>query len=104
VLSALLAVFLALVIAAVLALCLPAWASVSIALAAVLIISIGGGALLAKALVAGAVATVVVWLWRRHLRRQAFKQAKANVMVLAIPESKTKDPEASRRRAKRQAA
>jgi membrane protein implicated in regulation of membrane protease activity len=103
-LSTLLAVVLALVIATVLAFCLPVWASLSIALAAVLTVSIGGGALLAKAFVAASIVAVVVWLWRRHQRRQLLEQTDANVRLLAIPEAKTKGPQAGQRRTERQAA
>ena len=99
-----LAVLLALIVSVLLVYCLPVWASLSITFAAVAIVAIGGGALLAKASVAGAVGVTVVWLWRRHLRRRAMKQAPADMKVFAIPGARTKAPQADRRRTERQAA
>ena len=98
-----LAVLLALIVSVLLVYCLPVWASLSITFAAVAIVAIGGGALLAKASVAGAVGVTVVWLWR-HLRRRAMKQAPADMKVFAIPGARTKAPQADRRRTERQAA
>jgi hypothetical protein len=103
-LTALLAILLALVISVVLALCLPTWASVSIALAAVVTVAIGGGALLAKASIAGVVVAAVVWLARRHLQRRADKRITADVKWLAIPEVKKKEPKSSERGTERRAA
>jgi hypothetical protein len=99
----LLALFLAVIISVVLAFCLPTWASACIMFAAVLAVAIGGGALLAKAAMAGAVVVLVAWLWKRHLRRQAIQRMR-DFKLVAIPEVRTKDPQASQRRTQRQAA
>ena len=103
-LSVVLAVVLALAIAAFLAFCLPVWASISITFAAVMMVVIGGGALLAKGSIAAAAVGVVVWLWHRHARRRAVERIPTVVNLLAIPEPKAKDARASQRRTERQAA
>lgn len=74
-----LALFLALVISALLAFCLPAWASVSIVLTAVVVVAIGGGALLAKALIIGAVLAVGVWLSLWSLRQLRIRRITRNM-------------------------
>jgi hypothetical protein len=103
-LTVLLAILLAVVISVVLALYLPTWASLSIALAAVVSVAIGGGALLAKASIAGAVVFAVVWLSRQRLRRRADQRIAADVKWLAIPEAKKKDPQSGQRSTERRAA
>jgi hypothetical protein len=89
--------FLALVIAVLLAVCLPAWASVSIALAAVVVVAIGGGALLAKALITGAVLAVGIWLSLRYLQQRRIKRIARDMNWVAIANAKTQDPRAAPR-------
>jgi hypothetical protein len=64
--TALLAALFGLGVAAYMAVRLPAWAALCIALGAVVLVTIGGGALLAKALVFGA----LVLLAGRFMRRR----------------------------------
>jgi membrane protein implicated in regulation of membrane protease activity len=82
----LLAMFLALVISLVLTFCVPIWASISIALAAVVLVAMGGGVLLAKGFITAAAVAVVIWLLR-DLRRKRLERT-ANVKWMAIPELK----------------
>jgi hypothetical protein len=73
---ALLAVLPVVVAISVILVCgVPLWASVSIALAAAVIVGIGGGELLAKALIIGAVLAVGVWLALRHIRRRHIERS-----------------------------
>ena len=103
-LTALLAVLVALVISVVLALCMPVWASVSIALAAVVTVSIGGGALLAKASAVAGVAALVAWLSWRYLRNRVPERIAANVKWLAIPVAQKEPRQAAQRTTERRAA
>jgi hypothetical protein len=82
----LLAMLLALVISLVLTFCVPIWASISIALAAVVLVAMGGGVLLAKGFITAAAVAVVIWLLR-DLRRKRLERT-ANVKWMAIPELK----------------
>lgn len=81
-----------------LAFCLPAWASLSIALTAVVVFAIGGGALLAKALIAGAVLAVGVWLSLRHLRQRRIKRITRDMNWVAMANAKARDPRAEQRK------
>lgn len=67
-LTALLAALSGLALAAYLVLRLPAWAALCIALGAVVLVSIGGGALLAKALVLCALVLMAGRFMRRRER------------------------------------
>jgi tRNA A37 N6-isopentenylltransferase MiaA len=101
----LLAVFAALIISALLAFCLPVWASASIVLAAVILVAIGGAALLLKALIAGLPVAGVAWLVRQHLHRRRIKRMQTDSKLLAIPEAGANNPrQASQRRTERLAA
>jgi hypothetical protein len=91
--------FLALVIAALLAVYLPVWASVSIALTAVVAVAIGGGALLAKATIAGAVFGVGVWLSLRYLRQRRIERITRDMNWVDIANAKTtQNPRAVQRK------
>jgi hypothetical protein len=98
----LLALFLAAVVSLFLAFCVPTWASLSITLSSVLLVAIGGGALLAKGFITGAAVGIVVWQLR-HLRRKRLEQIPVNVHLVAIAEVK-KQPQTRERRAERLAA
>jgi hypothetical protein len=67
-LTALLAALLGFALAAYIVLYLPAWAALCIALGAVLLVTIGGGALLAKALVLCALVLMAARFMRRRER------------------------------------
>jgi ABC-type branched-subunit amino acid transport system permease subunit len=101
--TALLAAILGAMVAVLLVLFLPTWASVSITLAAVLCVAIGGGALLAKALVAGVLLAAVFGLLRRHLYRRDIKRDAADLKFAAIPEANRK-PRAAQAGTERKAA
>jgi len=103
-LTALLAVLVALVISLVLALCMPVWASASIALAAVVTVSIGGGVLLAKVSAIAGVAALVAWLSWRYLGNRVPERLAANVKWLAIPVAQEKSAQAAQRSTQRRAA
>lgn len=68
--STVLAVFVALVLSALAAFCLPTWASVGLALLAVALTAIGGGELLAKVSLACGLGFAAWLLLRPRLRRQ----------------------------------
>jgi membrane protein implicated in regulation of membrane protease activity len=91
----------AVVISLVLTYGLPTWASITVALAAVLVVSIGGGALLAKVVAVCALVVVGIWLVRRHKRRQPLRRDKQWPTVTA---AKTKAPEAEAHRPARRVA
>jgi hypothetical protein len=101
--TALLAVLLGLMIAVLVALCLPTWASVSITVIVVLSVAMGGGALLAKAAIAGALGVGVFWLVRRHLQRREIERDAPAVKLVAIPGATT-EPQARQSRTERKAA
>jgi hypothetical protein len=103
-LTALLAVFVALVISLVLALCMPVWASVCIVLVAVVTVSVGGGALLAKVSAVAGIAALVAWLSWRSLRNRVPERIAANVKWLAIPVAQKKSAQAAQRPTQRRAA
>jgi hypothetical protein len=66
-LSAIVAALLGFALATYIVLCLPAWAAPCIALGAVALVTIGGGALLAKVLVVCAIAVMAArFMWRRE--------------------------------------
>ena len=98
----LLAVFIALVVSLFLTFCVPAWASISITLAALILVAKGGGALLAKGFVAAASVVFVVWLLRR-VRRKRLDQISAEVRYVTMPEP-TAQAKARPRQPKRLAA
>jgi hypothetical protein len=94
-----------LAISAILAFCVPVWASLSITLAVVVIVAIGGGELLAKSLIAGAVLAVGVWFTFRHIRRRRMERSTAGMNWVAIPEAKREaPPRAEQRQTERRAA
>jgi hypothetical protein len=66
-LLAILAALFGLALAAYIVLYLPAWAALCVVLGAV-VITLGGGALLAKALVVGALVLMAAWFMRRRER------------------------------------
>jgi len=63
--SVLFAMLLVLLVAAVLAFCLPAWASISIILITAICVAVGGVELLAKAFIAGGTVAVLAWIGSR---------------------------------------
>ena len=63
--SVLFAMLLVLLVAVVLAFCLPAWASISIILITAICVAVGGGELLAKAFIAGGTVAVLAWIGTR---------------------------------------
>jgi hypothetical protein len=81
----LLAVFIALVVSLFLTFCVPAWASISITLAALVLVAKGGGALLAKGFVAAASVVFVVWLLR-HLRQKRLDRISTEVRYVTMRE------------------
>jgi hypothetical protein len=99
----LLAILAALAISVVLALCLPTWASLCIALVAVVTVAVGGGALLAQVSAVGCLIALAAWLARTCLRRRAKRMA-AEVKWLAIPEVQRSASQAPARRSERRAA
>jgi hypothetical protein len=66
---ALLAGLVSAIISAVVMLNVPTWASLCIALATVVIVAIGGEALLVKTLIIGGLVFLARWLWRRYIPR-----------------------------------
>jgi hypothetical protein len=99
-----LAMLLALVISLVLTFLVPIWASISLALATAVLVAIGGGALLAKALLV-VVLVAGVWLALRHRwRRRNGRIASSMNHRVAIPEAKSKAPTAEKRITDRRAA
>lgn len=65
-LSAIFAALFGFALAAYIVLCLPAWAALGVALGAVVLVTIGGGALLAKVLVLCALVVMAArFMWRR---------------------------------------
>lgn len=92
-LTALVAILLGLIAAAVLALCLPTWAAIGITLVAVFSVALGGGALLAKALGGCALLAAAFWLCRRQLRRRGYALPAAAPWRI-VSEAKPKQPKA----------
>jgi hypothetical protein len=86
--SGLLAGVVGLAVAALVALCLPTWAAASVAGAILLILAVGGEALLVKALMAGAVAAVVLALWRWRSRRQSVTVCEAKAKAQPTPQER----------------
>ena len=102
--EALLAILVALAVSVVLALGLPTWASLGIALAAVVTVVIGGAALLAKVAIAGGLIAIVAFAARTYVRRRARKRFAVDVKWAAIPEVQNNRSEASARRNERRVA
>src|SRR5688500_11104120 len=102
--TALLAMFVAVVISLVLTYGLPTWASITVALAGVVIVSIGGGALLAKVVGFCAVVVLAILLLRRHQRRQPLRHEPADEQWPTVTEARMKAPEAQQHRTERRAA
>jgi hypothetical protein len=67
--AALLAIVASVIVSIVMMLYLPMWASLSIALAIVVVAMIGGEELLLKTLIIGGLLVLARWLWRRYVPR-----------------------------------
>lgn len=90
--STLLAIFAAMVLASIAAFMLPAWASIGIALGAVALAAAGGGALLAKAAVGGAILGVGWYYVRHRLRRGAAPSQGVTLQTEARPRPQQAQP------------
>ena len=102
--EAFLAILVALAVSVVLALALPTWASLSIALAAVVTVVIGGAALLAKVTLAGGLIAIVAFAARTYVRRRTTKRVGVDVKWAAIPDVRNNHSQAAARRAERRVA
>lgn len=102
--EAFLAIVVALAVSIVLAMCLPTWAALAIAAAAVACVAIGGGALLAKVSIVGGLLALSAFAVRTYLRRRAAKRMAAEVKWVAIPEMPKRQSRAPAPRSERRAA
>src|SRR5688500_4529425 len=88
--TALLAMLFAVVISLALTYGLRTGASATVALAVVVVVSIGGGALLAKVVGACALAVLGIWLFRWRQRRQTLRHWPADEQWPTVTEARMK--------------